>query len=132
FALFFLRSVAARQDYTDKVTGQRIAAVTTAQIYKGSVAFIVLQLAMVAVVMLNPQLVLGNMDKAVKVDNDTLQEMLRGMAPPSEEAGEAAPEAEESAPEAEAPSADPLQPEAQPEAAQDDPLKALQDAMKPP
>ena len=33
FALFYLRSVAARNDYTDQVTKQRIPAVTTAQIY---------------------------------------------------------------------------------------------------
>lgn len=131
FALFFLRSVAARQDYTDKVTGQRIPAVTTAQIYKGSIPFVGLQLIMVAVVMLNPQLVIGNLDKAVPVDNEAVQEMLRGMAPPTEdeEAGEGegtqAPEAE--------PPGDALQPAPEAgEPAQDDPLKALQDAMKPP
>ncbi len=44
FALFYLRSVAARTDYTDVVTKERIPAVTTAQIYKGSIAFIILQL----------------------------------------------------------------------------------------
>ncbi|HCZ17791.1 MAG TPA: C4-dicarboxylate ABC transporter, partial [Candidatus Accumulibacter sp.] len=52
FALFYLRSVAARSDYTDQVTGKRISAVTTAQIYKGSIAFIILQLIMVAVILL--------------------------------------------------------------------------------
>ncbi|MDH4052930.1 MAG: TRAP transporter large permease subunit, partial [Rubrivivax sp.] len=49
FALFYLRSVAAKSDYKDRVTGASIKAVTTAQIYKGSIAFIVLQLIMVAV-----------------------------------------------------------------------------------
>ncbi|MDP1901201.1 MAG: TRAP transporter large permease subunit, partial [Rubrivivax sp.] len=44
FALFYLRSVAAKEDYKDRITGQKIPAVTTAQIYKGSIAFIVLQL----------------------------------------------------------------------------------------
>jgi TRAP-type mannitol/chloroaromatic compound transport system permease large subunit len=43
FALFYLRSVAAKTDYKDRVTGANIPAVTTAQIYKGSIAFIVLQ-----------------------------------------------------------------------------------------
>ena len=130
FALFFLRSVAARQDYTDKVTGKRIPAVTTAQIYKGSVPFICLQLVMVAVVMLNPQLVLGGLDKAVKVDNETVQEMLREMAPPSEE--EAEPESRNGSAEGQAPSGE-LQPapEAGEPAQEDDPMKALQDAMKP-
>ncbi|WP_119157985.1 TRAP transporter large permease, partial [Caldimonas tepidiphila] len=42
FALFYLRSVAPRSDYTDRITAERIPAVTTPQIYKGSIAFIVL------------------------------------------------------------------------------------------
>jgi hypothetical protein len=37
-----------RADYKDRVTGATIPAVTTAQIYKGSIAFIVLQVIMVA------------------------------------------------------------------------------------
>jgi TRAP-type mannitol/chloroaromatic compound transport system permease large subunit len=64
FALFYLRSVAAKSDYNDRITGQRINAVTTAQIYKGSIAFIVLQLIMVVVVITHPQLVLNNIDGA--------------------------------------------------------------------
>jgi len=126
FALFYLRSVAARQDYTDKVTGQLIRAVTTSQIYKGSIAFIVLQLIMVAAVIAYPQLVTGHIDKAVKVDNATVQEMLLDMAPPSEEEEPAA-EGEE-APTGEA---DPLKPaEASSDSTEVDPMKALQDSMK--
>ncbi|HEX5805658.1 MAG TPA: TRAP transporter large permease subunit [Macromonas sp.] len=64
FALFYLRSVAPRQDYTDPVTGQRIGAVTTGQIYRGAMAFIVLQLLMVAMVMVSPGLVLDQLDKS--------------------------------------------------------------------
>ncbi|NCT96415.1 MAG: TRAP transporter large permease subunit [Comamonadaceae bacterium] len=128
FALFYLRSVAARQDYTDKVTGQLIPAVTTAQIYKGSIAFIVLQLIMVAVVMLNPGIVVGSLGKPVKVDNATVQEMLREMAPPSEDSGYGT---EEETPSAE-PSADGLKPEPEEAApAEVDPNKALEDALKP-
>jgi hypothetical protein len=45
FALFYLRSVAAKSDYNDRITGAiafiAFPAVTTAQIYKGSIAFIV-------------------------------------------------------------------------------------------
>jgi tripartite ATP-independent transporter DctM subunit len=63
FALFYLRSVAPRHDYTDPVTHQRIGAVTTGQIYRGAMAFIVLQLLMVAMVMLNPGLVLDQLDQ---------------------------------------------------------------------
>ena len=55
FALFYLRSVAARTDYNDRVTNKRIPAVTTAQIYKGAIVFIALQLIMLAVVIAFPE-----------------------------------------------------------------------------
>jgi len=79
FALFYLRSVAARQDYTDAVTKQRIPAVTTAQIYQGSIAFIVLQLVMVAVILFNPELVTANLDKPVVVDDRVITEQLMNL-----------------------------------------------------
>jgi tripartite ATP-independent transporter DctM subunit len=63
FALFYLRSVAPKADYKDRVTGQLIPAVTTAQIYKGSIAFIILQLIMVAAVIAFPGLVLEDESK---------------------------------------------------------------------
>jgi hypothetical protein len=69
FALFYLRSVAAKEDYNDRITKERIPAVTTAQIYKGSIAFICVQLIMVSVVVFYPKLVVGTlMDTAPKVD----------------------------------------------------------------
>ena len=64
FALFYLRSVAAKEDYEDRVTGRRIPAVTTAQIWKGSIGFVVLQLVMVVVVMAFPGLVTDRLDKS--------------------------------------------------------------------
>jgi TRAP-type mannitol/chloroaromatic compound transport system permease large subunit len=73
FALFYLRSVAARSDYTDKITNQRIPAVTTTQIYKGSIAFIILQLTLVGIIIAFPNLVLGNLDKGPKVDLNTIK-----------------------------------------------------------
>lgn len=79
FALFYLRSVAARSDYDDVVTGERIKAVTTAQIYKGSIAFIFLQVIMVAVIVFNPGIVTGNLDKAVVVDENAIDNMLENM-----------------------------------------------------
>ena len=63
FALFYLRSVAPKADYKDRVTGQMIPAVTTAQIYKGSIAFIILQLIMVAAVIAFPGMVLEDESK---------------------------------------------------------------------
>jgi tripartite ATP-independent transporter DctM subunit len=57
FALFYLRSVAPKSDYTDKVTGKRIAGMKTSDIYKGSVAFVALQLLMVAAIIYEPRIV---------------------------------------------------------------------------
>jgi hypothetical protein len=108
FALFYLRSVAAKNDYTDRVTGQRIPAVTTAQIYKGSIAFIVLQLIMVGVILFNPHLVTDSLDTATRMDSTEALEQLRGMGRDAMEANEqAAPPPGE--PGASAPSEDPMQ-----------------------
>jgi len=117
FALFYLRSVAARNDYDDVVTGKRIKAVSTAQIYKGSIAFIALQVIMVAVILFNPTLVTGSLGKAVVVDESAVGDMLRNMPGldsswgDDEEAGEPA--------EDEAEGVESL-----------DPSRALEDAMK--
>ncbi len=47
FSLFFLRSVAPRDPYIDRVTGARIAPITTAQIYWGALPFVVIQVIMI-------------------------------------------------------------------------------------
>lgn len=57
FALFYLRSVAPKAEYQDKVTRRRIPAFKTGDIYKGSVAFVALQLIMVAAIMWKPEIV---------------------------------------------------------------------------
>ncbi len=76
FALFYLRSVAARHDYVDVITKKTIPAVTTGQIYKGSIAFIVLQLIMVAVIMINPELVSGGITKVKRLSADQVENLL--------------------------------------------------------
>jgi TRAP-type mannitol/chloroaromatic compound transport system permease large subunit len=58
FALFYLRSVAPAADYIDKVSGKRIARVTTGQIYWGAVPFVLIQIVMVAAVIMFPRIVL--------------------------------------------------------------------------
>ena len=68
FALFYLRSVAPKEDYLDKVTGKLTGGVSTAQIYWGAVPFVLIQIAMVAMVIAFPQLV-G--DFSAKVTEDT-------------------------------------------------------------
>jgi hypothetical protein len=58
FALFYLRSVAARVPYLDRVTGKTIRPVTSGQIYWGAVPFVGIQLVMVALVIAFPQMVM--------------------------------------------------------------------------
>ncbi len=62
YALFYLRSVAPSEEYTDRVTGRRLAPLTTGQIYWGSIPFIAIQLVMVALVIAFPQLVLASVE----------------------------------------------------------------------
>ena len=73
FALFFLRSVAPRDDYKDKVTGKMVAGVTTGQIYWGSVPFIAIQLMMVAAVMVFPGMVTHYKGDVQMVDPSTVE-----------------------------------------------------------
>lgn len=121
FALFYLRSVAAKKDYKDRITGETIPAVTTPQIYKGSIAFIVLQLIMVAAVVAFPTLVTGGIDKGVTIDADKALQMLQqqdtGSRPADPMAGFETPAAA-SAPEGAAPEQ------------KDDPMKGLLESIK--
>jgi TRAP-type mannitol/chloroaromatic compound transport system permease large subunit len=57
FALFYLRSVAPRENFLDRVTGKLTPGVTTGQIYWGAVPFVVIQLIMVISVIMFPGLV---------------------------------------------------------------------------
>jgi len=73
FALFYLRSVAPKEDYKDKVTGKIIAKVRTVDIYWGSVPFICIQLIMVAIVLAFPGLVTHYKSGASDVDPSTVE-----------------------------------------------------------
>ncbi len=115
FALFYLRSVAAKKDYKDRISGETIPAVTTPQIYKGSIAFIGLQLIMVVAVIVYPQLTATGIEKVEKIDAD---KALQEMSMPPADAEPTAAEASASAPEAGASEAEP-----------EDPMKALQESM---
>jgi hypothetical protein len=107
-----LRSVAPKNDYKDRITGENIRAVSTTEIYKGSIAFIVLQLIMVAAIIMVPSLVTGGLQEGVKVDADAaLEQMLESESKSQDE------------------QADDLKPEGD-EAQEDDPAKALEADMK--
>ena len=89
FALFYLRSVAPEKPYVDKVTGKVMQPVTTMEIYKGAIPFLVLQLVMVAVLIAFPSLVTGSLDKKVDFDMDAVGAQMRdSLGAPS--AGDAA------------------------------------------
>lgn len=72
FALFFLRSVAPKDAYRDKITGKMMEPVTTAQIYWGAVPFVVIQCIMVALVVLFPQMVMHYKASAVQLDQKSI------------------------------------------------------------
>ncbi len=76
FALFYLRSVAPEKPYVDHVTGKTMEPVTTMQIYKGAIPFLLLQLTMVGVLIAFPGLVTGSLDKQVKVDMNAVGEQM--------------------------------------------------------
>ena len=73
FALFYLRSVAPAKEYTDKLTKQRIAPVTTMQIYWGAVPFVVIQIIMVGLIIAFPGIVSGGLDKVEKIDLNKIE-----------------------------------------------------------
>ena len=58
FALFYLRSVAPREPYVDRVSGKLTQPVTTGQIYWGAVPFVFIQVLMVVLVILFPAMVM--------------------------------------------------------------------------
>ncbi|OIQ63069.1 DctM-like transporters [mine drainage metagenome] len=69
FSLFYLRSVAAKDDYTDKETGKRIARVTTGQIYWGAIPFVLIQIAMIGIVIGFPSIVMRYKGPAVDMSH---------------------------------------------------------------
>ncbi|MDQ7955619.1 MAG: TRAP transporter large permease subunit [Pseudomonadota bacterium] len=140
FALFFLRSVAPNKPYVDRVTNKVMDPVTTMQIYKGAIPFLLIQLFMVGVMIAFPNLVTGSLDKAQAYDLKAVGEQMReGLQPDSSSEGygsdggygadekPAEPDsggAASSAAPAPAPAPD------APATTDDDPMKAMQDALK--
>jgi len=73
FALFYLRSVAPRESYIDRLTGKRMDPVTTGQIYWGAVPFVVIQVIMVLLVITFPGMVMHYKGVASTVDPSTIK-----------------------------------------------------------
>ena len=73
FALFYLRSVAPKVAYFDKVNGKEMEPVTTGQIYWGAVPFVVIQVIMVGLVIAFPSMVMHYKGAASTIDPSTIQ-----------------------------------------------------------
>ena len=73
FALFYLRSVAPKEPYNDKVTGIKMEPVTTGQIYWGAVPFVIIQCIMVGLVISFPQMVMHYKSTAPDVDMSKIE-----------------------------------------------------------
>ncbi len=90
FALFYMRSIAPASPWFDKISNRTIAGVSTAQIYRGGVAFIGLQIVMIGVTLLFPSLSIP--ETGPVVDPSTIEIELPpiggegegGIAPPPE------------------------------------------------
>ncbi len=115
FALFYLRSVAPHDDYTDKVTKKPIKKVTIEQIYWGSVPFVLIQILMVGLIIAFPGLVSTNTNKGPNIDADKV--LMQMEKAPRTAAGEAAVPGAPGAP-------------AAAEGEKDDPMKGLLESIK--
>ena len=83
YALFYLRSVAPSEEYTDRVTSKRIAPLTTGQIYWGVIPFVLIQIVMVGLVIGFPRLVTATLDKGSGINPSSIH----FEAPPSDDSG---------------------------------------------
>jgi tripartite ATP-independent transporter DctM subunit len=68
FALFYLRSVAPKEAYKDRVTGKIMPPVTTGQIYWGAIPFVFIQLIAVAMVIAFPAMVMHYKGAGTQID----------------------------------------------------------------
>jgi TRAP-type mannitol/chloroaromatic compound transport system permease large subunit len=73
FALFYLRSVAPRESFLDRITGKLTPGVTTGQIYWGAVPFVVIQLLMVISVIMFPSMVMHYKAGLSQIDPNKVQ-----------------------------------------------------------
>jgi TRAP-type mannitol/chloroaromatic compound transport system permease large subunit len=73
FALFYLRSVAPREPFLDRVTGKLTPGVTTGQIYWGAAPFVVIQVLMVVTTIMFPGLVTHYRSGLSQIDPNKVQ-----------------------------------------------------------
>ncbi len=88
FALFYLRSVAPKESYIDRVTGKRMPPVSTGEIYWGAVPFVLIQCIMVAMVIAFPFMVMHYKSEGPVVSPAKVEEQLKnlpGIPPPDDD-----------------------------------------------
>jgi len=73
FALFYLRSVAPRESFLDRISGKLTPGVTTGQIYWGAAPFVVIQLIMVITVIMFPGMVMHYKAGLSQIDPNKVQ-----------------------------------------------------------
>jgi tripartite ATP-independent transporter DctM subunit len=73
FALFYLRSVAPRESYIDRISSKRMAPVTTGEIYWGAVPFVLIQCIAVGLVIAFPALVMHYKGTGPSIDPSKIQ-----------------------------------------------------------
>jgi TRAP-type mannitol/chloroaromatic compound transport system permease large subunit len=89
FALFYLRSVAPRDPYVDRVTGKTMEPVTTGQIYWGAMPFVVIQVIMVLLVIFFPAMVMHYKGHGPNIDPSKVKiEIPEIAAPPPLDLGQ--------------------------------------------
>jgi tripartite ATP-independent transporter DctM subunit len=81
FALFYLRSVAPRTSYIDKIKGNSIAPVTTGQIYLGAIPFVFIQVLMVVLVISFPSMVMVYKSGEIKLDKKQIEQQFKNLTP---------------------------------------------------
>ena len=69
--------MAPRNDYLDSITKKRVGGVTTEQIYKGSIAFVLMQVMMVGALIAYPNLVTGQIEQVELADEAEVQRRLQ-------------------------------------------------------
>jgi TRAP-type mannitol/chloroaromatic compound transport system permease large subunit len=95
FALFYLRSVAPVDDYADRISGKKIARITTEQIYWGAIPFVIIQILMVSLIIAFPGIVTRETTKAAEGNLEQLQQQIdSGLGGGSQKAEPTMPEAD--------------------------------------
>jgi tripartite ATP-independent transporter DctM subunit len=82
FALFYLRSVAPKLPFKDRLTGKMMDPVTTGQIYMGAIPFVVIQCIMVALVIMIPSMVMVYKSGEIKLDATQVEEQFKSITMP--------------------------------------------------